>query len=218
MNAVKNITNKKFNRLKVIGIAGINSNREVLWECICDCGNKVVKTGSHIRNSYVKSCGCIRKDLKPALGMRHTEQTKRKMADRVKKEWASGLRKPTRTGKKLSYAQKLLLSELKRGENNPAWVDGRSKLTSQVRKCLKNREWRTSIFERDNYTCVLCSKRGGYLEVDHYPTEFAKIWSEEKINSLEQALACGRFWDIENGRTLCKECHATKTYANNRHK
>ncbi len=34
-----------------------------------------------------------------------------------------------------------------------------------------------------------------------------EIFYENKINNLEQAIDCSEFWDINNGRTLCKSCH-----------
>ncbi len=212
------ITGKQFGSLTVLSAYQKNTRNEIVWMCKCVCGNTVINTGSHIRSGYVKSCGCSRLGHGNATGMRHSDETKAKMSERVSREWATGLRHPC-LGKKLSIEQKELLSKIRRGSNNPAWIDGRTKLTSQVRRCFKTKEWRTAIMLRDNWTCALCNRRGGYLEVDHYPDEFSKIWSQEKIVSVEQAIACERFWDTRNGRTLCKECHAkTKKYANNTYK
>ena len=33
------------------------------------------------------------------------------------------------------------------------------------------------------------------------------IFEEYKIKSLEEALNCEEFWNINNGRTLCRKCH-----------
>jgi 5-methylcytosine-specific restriction endonuclease McrA len=53
-------------------------------------------------------------------------------------------------------------------------------------------EWRTKVFERDNWTCQTCRKRGVYLEPHHI-----KGWA--KYPKLR--------YEVENGVTLCKECH-----------
>ena len=48
----------------------------------------------------------------------------------------------------------------------------------------------------------------------------AKFWlgkklSKEHKRKLSEALACEEFWNINNGRTLCKECHnKTKGWKN----
>ncbi|HEC65377.1 hypothetical protein LCGC14_1222640 [marine sediment metagenome] len=69
------------------------------------------------------------------------------------------------------------------------------------------RDWRSAIFERDNFTCQLCEKRGGYLEADHYPISFSVLLKKYNIKSLEDSLNCEEMWQIDNGRTLCKDCH-----------
>lgn len=55
----------------------------------------------------------------------------------------------------------------------------------------KYKLWRKAVFERDNYTCCICHKIGD-IQSHHI-----KSWS------LYPEL---RF-DINNGITLCKECH-----------
>lgn len=83
-------------------------------------------------------------------------------------------------------------------------------LTRRIRHCDKSVEWRKAVYERDNYTCQLCGTRGAYLEADHYPITFAEIFHSNNIKNLKEALACEKFWDISNGRTLCKDCHRGK--------
>lgn len=67
-------------------------------------------------------------------------------------------------------------------------------------------EWRESIFERDNYTCQICHKRGGGLNADHVKP-LSHIVKENRIASLEDATNCVELWDMNNGRTLCVSCH-----------
>jgi 5-methylcytosine-specific restriction endonuclease McrA len=154
---------------------------------------------------------------KPNLGHHHTESFKEKQRERLKEQWKNGKRKP-HYGHITSVEQKRLLSEMRRGNKNPGWIDGRSKLAHQIRRCFEYRQWRSDIFTRDNFTCQECEFRGGYLAA-HHIKEFYKIIEEYKIKTLEEALNCEELWNINNGITLCKECHEkTKKYVNNKHK
>ena len=40
-----------------------NKGTSVMWNCLCDCGNKCVLNGARIRSGNTKSCGCINKEL-----------------------------------------------------------------------------------------------------------------------------------------------------------
>lgn len=63
------ITNKRFGRLTVVSKAA-NIGNKAAWNCLCDCGNKIVVIGSSLRNGSTKSCGCIRKDYSDLSGQR----------------------------------------------------------------------------------------------------------------------------------------------------
>jgi 5-methylcytosine-specific restriction endonuclease McrA len=43
--------------------AGRNKHKQILWLCLCDCGNEVTVAGYCLRNGNTKSCGCLRKEL-----------------------------------------------------------------------------------------------------------------------------------------------------------
>lgn len=72
---------------------------------------------------------------------------------------------------------------------------GRKKYPRYVHLCntKEYKNWRLSVFLRDNWTCQNCKKIGGYLEAHHI-----KSWSH--YADLR--------YDINNGVTLCKGCHA----------
>lgn len=97
-----------------------------------------------------------------------------------------------------------------RGAKNGNWKNGVTPLMVRIRYCFKYRQWRSDIFTRDDFMCQNCNQRGGELEADHYPKKFADIFHENKITSLEEAFLCEEFWNINNGRTLCKSCHRNK--------
>ena len=94
-----------------------------------------------------------------------------------------------------------------KGDRHHSWKGGITPFAESVRKCLKYREWRTKIFRRDKFTCQFCKKSGVYLEADHFPITFAKILEDNKIRTLEVAFSCKILWNIDNGRTLCSQCH-----------
>lgn len=98
-------------------------------------------------------------------GYRHLEETKRKISEKVKGRF---------------------------GENAANWQGGKVKPTLLERWSEKNKQFRQFIFERDDFTCQRCGKRGGYLHC-HHLKEWAK-YPELRYKS-------------DNCITLCKECH-----------
>lgn len=52
--------------------------------------------------------------------------------------------------------------------------------------------WREAVYERDNYTCMKCGEKGGYLNAHH-------IVGFTQDESLK--------YDVSNGATLCQPCH-----------
>lgn len=122
----------------------------------------------------------------------------------------------------LSNKGKILSSETKRriaiahiGKKHWNWKGGKSKLRISIANNFKYRQWRSDVFTRDNFTCVLCGLRGVYLEADHYPKLFSDIIKEYNIKTIEEALNCEELWSINNGRTLCKKCHYNETWNKN---
>jgi len=102
------------------------------------------------------------------------------------------------------------VSQEQRKKLHKIFWKGISPLARQIRQCFKYRQWRSDIFTRDDFTCVLCGKRGSQLEADHYPISFSEIFDRNKIKTCEQALECEEFWNINDGRTLCYKCHHSK--------
>lgn len=70
----------------------------------------------------------------------------------------------------------------------PPW----ERTEKQQRNSPKYIQWRTSVLERDNYTCQHCGQKGGELNAHHI-----KPFAEYKELRTE----------LSNGITLCKECH-----------
>ncbi len=110
--------------------------------------------------------------LKSHLGKSHSKNTKKKMSDNAKER-------------------------LKDPIKNPNWKGGLTKKRNKIMNSNKYKEWRKQVFERDDYTCQDCNKRGGYIEAHHTipVSKCIKLDCEKLI------------YDVYNGMTLCLECH-----------
>ena len=141
----------------------------------------------------------IRKRVLARSWYRPSEQTKEKLR-RIRAKQVFGpewrIRKSL-TAKRLGTRPPVLF-----GPDHPRWRGGHTRNKYGGDICAR---WRKSVFERDDYRCVLCGARCGegkkvILQADHI-----KPWA------LYPAL---RF-DLNNGRTLCVNCHRkTPTYGN----
>jgi len=55
-------------------------SREVLWECLCDCGGKSTVSGYSLRSKRITSCGCVNNSVRLASGQRFSRLKVIKMA------------------------------------------------------------------------------------------------------------------------------------------
>ena len=100
-------------------------------------------------------------------------------------------------GKKFTLEHRFKLG--KKDENHWNWQGGITPITTKIRHSFQYKLWRKNVFKRDNYTCIWCGdNRNSNLEADHIKP-FA-YYPELRF-------------DLNNGRTLCIECHKkTNTY------
>ena len=83
-----------------------------------------------------------------------------------------------------------------KGNKNHTWKGGITGKDDKERLKFR-RTMQKLIFERDNYSCKNCGKRGRDLQVDH-------IQSWAKFKELR--------FDFDNCRTLCDKCHYRVTF------
>jgi hypothetical protein len=91
-------------------------------------------------------------------------------------------------------------------EKNHRWKGGPNKVIVAIRQCPQNKDWKLMVFGRDNYTCQKCGVRGVYLHA-HHKIKLCDIVKNNNIITFEEALACDIIWDLDNGITLCRDCH-----------
>lgn len=59
---IKDLTGKRYERLVVVRDTGQRKNRNVIWECVCDCGNTVFVKADALVALKKQSCGCLRRE------------------------------------------------------------------------------------------------------------------------------------------------------------
>jgi hypothetical protein len=95
----------------------------------------------------------------------------------------------------------------KSGSLCPSWKGGITPVHELIRRGAPYLKWRQTVLRRDGYRCLDCGVRGGWdkeqkrqvtLNADHI-YQFA-IYPRLRL-------------DVDNGRTLCEDCHKrTPTY------
>lgn len=73
------IIGKKYSKLTVLSEYSERTNAgKVQFNCICDCGNKVVVIGSKLINGHTKSCKCLQKIAVIKTGVKNRTHNKSK--------------------------------------------------------------------------------------------------------------------------------------------
>lgn len=125
-----------------------------------------------------------------------------KVLDGIKKRKISmkgnknGIGNKSNSGRKLSIETRKKMSESRKGDKSNLWKGGISYKNYSERKnfmsTIDYKLWRSYVFERDNWTCQTCSKRGSNLHA-HHIKEYSK-YPELRL-------------EVDNGVTLCRYCH-----------
>jgi hypothetical protein len=210
--------------------SAVNKENYCSWECrkvpstkTCEACGKEYKVGSsHWQTSRFCSRSCAKS------GENHHFYGKHPEMPQGYEPWTKGKTAKddpeiADLGRKISFTQKeqfKLGIRSNVGSRNPNWKNGQgvSVIHAIVRQLQAYKEWRLAVFKRDNFICVQCGDASRDINADHIK-RFSDIMNENNIATTEQAEACKELWDINNGRTLCIECHKkTETYGNKKRK
>lgn len=102
--------------------------------------------------------------------------------------------------KGVSKPMETSIKRIKTLKSKDPFYGTKSSLNAKLRKNVFAKKWRSAVFERDNYTCQNCNKRGVYLEA-HHITPVKKLIESNNLNEI---------YNIMNGMTLCRICHMKK--------
>lgn len=130
-------------------------------------------------------------------GVRRSEETKKRISEALRgRECSEETRKKIGTasrGRKHSEKTRRKMSKSHSGERCWRWKGGITSENQKIRSGIEFRLWREAVFARDNWTCQKCGdKKGGNLRAHH-------------IRNFAECLELRT--SIENGITLCVDCH-----------
>ncbi|XOB42479.1 MAG: NUMOD3 domain-containing DNA-binding protein [Candidatus Nealsonbacteria bacterium] len=142
----------------------ISESVEVLW--------RNIEYRRHMSEAH-------RGQISPMEGKHHTKEVKERISKRLK-------------GRRLSRVTKKKIGEAEKGEKHWNWKGGITPMNIKIRNSFRSKEWKNSVFARDNWTCQKCGKRGIELRAHH----ILSFFEHPKLK-----------FEISNGMTLCKSCH-----------
>lgn len=216
---------KKYGMLTVVSFAYRSGNHKY-FNCICDCGNTCVRREDALHEGRFSSCGCTnynkgipahnRKDLTgmrfgKLLVLRYADTSGKKArwlcrcdcGNEVIVEGHNLLSGQSYQCQECGYKQ---TSEKMKGKRNPAYKEDlpeeqrQARIKKDVRDMSspKYRKWKWDVIRRDNYTCQICGKKMTKGFVVHHIVG----WDEDE----------SKRYDMDNGLTLCKDCHIKLHY------
>lgn len=71
MGKIKDLKGNKFNRLTVVEYSHTCKSNGAMWKCVCDCGNTSIVGGAQVSKGYIKSCGCLHREVMSKTHTKH---------------------------------------------------------------------------------------------------------------------------------------------------
>lgn len=207
----KDLRGQKFGRLTVVDRVE-SIRKRTFWLVRCECGGENTVDAASLTRGNTKSCGCLRDEVAFELGKNSSvdlsgERFGRLVAVRPTDERSSyaivwecicDCGEVTCVSSSHLNAGNIrscgCLAADYSGSNHRNWNPNLTEEDREARgrQANRQRKWRETVYERDNYTCQVCKEHGGRLNAHHL-----NGWDEHKDE---------RF-NISNGVTLCKSCH-----------
>lgn len=225
---------KKIDRLTILEYLGTDELGQLIYSAVCDCGTERTITYNALQKNKFNSCSdCYHTWANPLdnlsgqvfgrLTVQYLWQARPNLWLSICECGKSCLHSKGEltTGNvqscgclNLEVARMHMLEYLStrvvlRGEDSPSWKGGLTPLKMVIRTSDSYKNWRLSVFERDEFTCQDCGQLRGDIQA-HHIEHFSTILYKYNITTMDEALACPTLWDIDNGVTVCISCHANR--------
>ena len=132
----------------------------------------------------------------PFKGKTHTPEVKNAISERDKGNTYHLNKKHTEQTKKL--ISRITRERTPKGANHPRWKGGVTERYIELYNNIGYVAWRKDVFERDNYTCRKCGDNTGHNLIAHHIIPVKQCMQENRL---------GLIYDVDNGLTVCEECH-----------
>jgi len=202
----EDLTGKKFGMLTVLRrVPGLARPNDTRWLCKCDCSKEFEIYTHQLKTRRNLSCGCTKTtDL---IGQRFGRLTVVEKMEPIvyqyKKKRSSKIRYRCKCdcgneiitiSDSLRQGRTISCKCILKGETSPKYNPNiTQEERERGRKYPEYAEWRTTVYEQDEYTCYVCgSSKSNTLNAHH-------IMSYTTYPEW-RTLSC-------NGVTLCKTCH-----------
>lgn len=162
---IKDILHTKFNMLTVVEFVGslpVDKNGRKYAHWLCLCDCGNYKITTQHSLKFNLVKSCGCLNVKSRLKMVRSLETRKKRSEKMT------------------------------GVNNHNYKANKYSDNETIRRSFEYKQWRNSVFERDDYTCQICMARGCKINADHIKS--FSMYPELRM-------------ELSNGRTLCVDCH-----------
>lgn len=69
-----NLINQKYGKLFVVQKSNFSKKNNIMWDCLCDCGNKTKVSTANLNSGRVRSCGCLKSEKLSKRNITHNQR------------------------------------------------------------------------------------------------------------------------------------------------
>jgi hypothetical protein len=202
-NKFIDMTGLKISRLTCVRVAGKNKAGGILWECLCECGEKYVVVGSKLRKRLVNSCGCMTREMTRKRNSTHGFSLKNGKQQRLHRIW-SNMKARCRTKSHFAYKNY--------GGRGIDICD------EWFKYYVKFHEWAIANGYRDNLTIERINNNEGYSPSNCTWIEKTKQHRNQRNTVLCESLVMEIRTKARNGnsiKSIMEEYGISRTHASN---
>jgi len=194
-----NLSGKKFGRLTVLSLVDLNKPYPCKhWECLCECGKRVIVNGGDLKSGHTKSCGCLSIEKVKKRLFKHGQSNKRAGRTPEYEAWSNMRRRcyeKTKVSRKNYFERGIVVCN--------GWVgkDGFIKFYTDMGKRPSCEHSIDRINNDGNYSCGNCD------ECIKNKWDFNCRWATNEQQSRNRT---DNVWVEHNGEKMIAEDWAKK--------